>query len=371
MCGLVGCYGNYLSVDAKKIFSTLLYLDVYRGLDSTGVAMIDKPNDKGEDNVSIHKCLGGPWNLFLNDEKFDKKGDEIKAYGIRALIGHNRACTWGEVNIDNAHPFDIGDIVGAHNGTLHDTTLKDLPYYNEYNVDSQVLFAHIHEVGIEQAYKDIGGAMALTWYDRYYDSMNILRNSQRPLHCCFASDNETFFWASEEWMLRSAFMRARANMNPNGVMIFQPNFHYMLGIKNRKVYFQSMEELQPRPWVQTPASNHNHPRPATQQASSYSHVPSTNHNTTKGKNNVSLAGPPADKEVEASYQTLEVERSDDFANGYGQYILTRKMFEELTKGGCVCCHSDIKWEDKNDIQWPRPEVPVCSDCKDVAHQWVQ
>ena len=58
MCGLVGVLGEALPEKAKKAFYDLLYLDVLRGEDSTGVAIISNAySEKSE--IELLKSLGG------------------------------------------------------------------------------------------------------------------------------------------------------------------------------------------------------------------------------------------------------------------------------------------------------------------------
>lgn len=80
------------------------------------------------------------------------------------LIAHTRKATTGEKTVENAHPFEIGDIIGAHNGTIsnHDD-LKKKYKRESFKVDSMHLFAHISE---GRRFKDIAGYGAIEWMER-------------------------------------------------------------------------------------------------------------------------------------------------------------------------------------------------------------
>ena len=123
----------------------------------------------------------------------------------KVLIGHNRWATTGAINAKNAHPFNFKGLVGCHNGTLVDQTLLD--NHKNFEVDSENLFDSINNEGVRETIRKTHGAYALTWYDKKEDSINFLRNSQRPLCYVFSLDQKTIFWASEEWMLKVINMK--------------------------------------------------------------------------------------------------------------------------------------------------------------------
>lgn len=64
---------------------------------------------------------------------------------MRQLVAHTRKATHGTVNVENAHPFEIEGIIGAHNGMVfnHESLNKD--YQRSFEVDSMHIFAHISE----------------------------------------------------------------------------------------------------------------------------------------------------------------------------------------------------------------------------------
>lgn len=180
----------------EDAFVTLLQLDTIRGPHSTGVAFIHH-----KDNNIIAKAKGTPWDLFGNDDF--RKG---MARGNAALIGHNRYATKGEINDKNAHPFEHEAIVGAHNGTLRRQSL--LEDYKKFEVDSDNIFYDMNIKGYASTIKRLDGAFALAWFDANDLTVNLCRNSERPLYFVFTDDNKTVFWASEAWMLRVALSRS-------------------------------------------------------------------------------------------------------------------------------------------------------------------
>ena len=223
MCGLVGAAGclNKKEEDAVK---ALLIVDSIRGEDSTGLAAI---NIKGE--LTLAKAVGDPYQLFDTN-----KCKNIWRQANSVLIGHNRFATVGKVDRANAHPFDVGDIVGVHNGTL--TNKHALLNHNMFSTDSEALLNSIQEEGLEKTIKPIMGAYALVWHDSRDGTLNFLRNKERPLFLIYSEDRKTIFWASEAWMLIGVL--ARYDIKTKGVpFLLEVDKHYSFSIPERNTAF--------------------------------------------------------------------------------------------------------------------------------------
>lgn len=193
MCGVVGAAGK-LGGNEEKMFRRLLELDTIRGPHSTGILFVSNFG-----NADIIKKVGTPWELWGLKSIEDKFRLTHKV-----LLGHNRWATQGKINNTNAHPFELGHIYGAHNGTLR--SCFNLQDHAKFEVDSENLYHHMSIHGVEDTVKKLNGAFTLTWWDKNEKTLNFVRNEERPLHFCFSEDNKTIFWASESWMLSvSAF----------------------------------------------------------------------------------------------------------------------------------------------------------------------
>lgn len=169
MCGIVGVFGN-ITVPLENVFKQLLVVDQLRGAHSTGMFAVRRHVDE----VAIAKAVGTPAEL-MDTKTFDKAMGGIH----RVLIGHNRYATQGAVNKSNAHPFEFDKVVGVHNGSL--TAYTGLDGYGQHPVDSHVLYNHINKHGLKDAVSKTGGAMALVWWDKHANELNVYRNNERPL----------------------------------------------------------------------------------------------------------------------------------------------------------------------------------------------
>lgn len=145
MCGIFGYnFKDGAISDGRRAIlgNNLARLNDKRGGHSWGVCNIE-----GKE-YDINRGLGdmGDHAWHLADAKF--------------VMSHTRYATIGAKSIENAHPFEINNIIGAHNGGVTNYFDLDKKYKRSVAVDSMHLFYHLDA---DLPFTDIEGYGAIEW----------------------------------------------------------------------------------------------------------------------------------------------------------------------------------------------------------------
>lgn len=211
MCGHVGVITNYTSglfAQETNIFKELLFFDVIRGSDATGITLINNDTEV----VTKKAALDSP--DFLRQQEVNWMINNEAKTGGKALLGHNRKSTIGADTDENAHPFMLkGRFVFYHNGTL-----KNHKKIHDTEVDSEALGLHLTETEgdtekLEEALSKVDGAYACVWYDQVKHTVYFLRNKERTLYIAKFENNAGYAYASESWMLQGILERNSQKIN--------------------------------------------------------------------------------------------------------------------------------------------------------------
>ena len=243
MCGICGIAGNQLLDSEYKAFDTLFHISALRGPDSTGIFGLHR--DPKYKNLSINTSK----STLTSTEYMYQYEDEIKEYRKEkkpfVLVGHTRMATLGKITKKNAHPFNFPNVVGVHNGTIH----NGLEFKDEYETDSEALYRGISEKGIEKTIKALPhyqAAYALVWFDKQKQTLNFLRNRDRPLYMALTSWN-TLFWTSEKDFLE--FTLARHKMDIKQIFMLKDDQHVSHDLSKKDFLFEAkIKELKPAPY---------------------------------------------------------------------------------------------------------------------------
>jgi len=194
MCGIVG----YITLDDKvrvhtkdKFLTEAIFMDTLRGAHSTGFMTL------AEDYIWQYQKQAVDGTLFVQGKGYKERTKETWC-----AVGHNRHATMGAVTTDNAHPFKHGDITLVHNGTLR--SILDLAQSKDIDVDSELIAYNLSLVPPEEAPVVIGklvGAYTLIWFDERDESVNMVRNSERPMHLGLNAAEDILYFMSEGHML--------------------------------------------------------------------------------------------------------------------------------------------------------------------------
>jgi predicted glutamine amidotransferase len=349
MCGHVGIAGK-LEFKDEATLKRLLLLDYFRGMDSTGLASIRK-----NDEVFVSKMASHPIDLF--DTKSYEKASN--AYQSKVFLGHNRSATRGKVNGANAHPYQYGHIVGAHNGTLDTTSWKELNKVLGYetDTDSMAVFACIEKIGIEETVKLMSGAWALVWVNLEDGTLNFLRNKERPFWFSYTDDFSKLFWASEWPMIQAATEMAGKDVyelynNEGGYAYFhtEEDYHYFVDMnKLNSCEYKSppltrgkkLEGKAPTPVKYLPQGSPFHG--GTQSGSS------TTGGTGSGTSTSTKATVPFITIVTTAEKPL------------GSFV-TKQEFMDMSQGKCCYCSEPIEMADEGLVIFESMGEILCSDC---------
>lgn len=210
MCGIVGLisiHKNGPSAEEMGTFRDMLVFDSVRGFDSTGVFGVHKNG-----NVEMAKAaITGSEFVTTYDYK-DWHGNMYMSGQM--LVGHNRAATRGTINDANAHPFCIDDKIllvqnGTYKGSHH--------HLANTNVDSEAIATLLaREDNVETALQQVDAAFALVWYNVPNQTLNIIRNDERPLYIANTKEGSILFASEPNFVMCAAYR--------NGVELEKPPY---------------------------------------------------------------------------------------------------------------------------------------------------
>jgi len=359
MCGHVGIAGDLAHKD-EATMKRLLMFDYFRGPDSTGFAGIKK-----DGTTKISKVPSHPVDLF------DMKsfGTACTGFNSTVFLGHNRAATRGVINTSNAHPYQFGDIIGAHNGTLDMSSYRALEQAvgEEYPTDSMAIFAAIDKLGIEETAPLLQGAWSLVWYDGKDKSLNFLRNKERPMWFGWGEGFDRLYWASE-WPTIDASVR----MSPTDIKMYTEDKtgHKYWPTELDAWYQFDLEELRkkkeemPVPIVKTlkgkepkPAVTHSCGVDPFQRATGQTAGSTTTSTTSLGATRATSANPPGKTQKEPLTIVLEGSPESPLAG-----FIDKAKFDVLAKYGCSWCGATVEYGDAGVAIFEKDEAVLCSSC---------
>jgi len=144
-----------------------------RGKDSTGVAVV------GGGKPRVIKAVGAPDYLLSLDAW--TKVQEFSIKKGKAMFGHGRFATLGNIVAKNAHPHTVDHITLVHNGTISFGLDEDMKVMETDN-DSLGLCHAIAKRGLVEALSNVIGAYAIIGYDSQLEKIFVVTNGERPLH---------------------------------------------------------------------------------------------------------------------------------------------------------------------------------------------
>ncbi len=255
MCGICGAVaGSMISPFEVEKVQKLLILNSFRGMDSSGMFDYIDVKEKTREIIRKRKkeTIKVPewahWKETLEPYIFATRVipqvelTRWKPNTLKAVVCHARAATQGKISKENAHPFRYQNIVGVHNGTI----FGDFDGRKECDVDSAALIMNIQKLGPKKAIEMITEkatsiAYAVVYMDLDKKTLNVMRNSQRPLH--YYTTAGTTFFSSDKKDLAYTFNHPMSHVD---LKEFRPEILYTLDLTKGFARFEEEDMDLPR-----------------------------------------------------------------------------------------------------------------------------
>lgn len=206
MCGIYGIakspkpYTKKQSKIAKKVLRHIAIDSETRGSHSSGIASIGEQSN-------IYKSLL-PSGKFVDSKEYTTAIKSLDN-GSNILLGHTRFATEGAIVKNNAHPFQVGGVIGAHNGCVYNIAEMQTQLDKQCPVDSQLIFKSIDATNnIQDAVADFDSDFALSYVKNNPMILHLCRETNRPLSVAYVPQLETLYYASESDFIVDALLKA-------------------------------------------------------------------------------------------------------------------------------------------------------------------
>lgn len=205
MCGIYGIaksptpYTNKQLKVVKKVLREMAVDSESRGAHSSGIAKVGA-------NTRIYKSLL-PSSKFVDTKEYHDAVSSLKTDSY-ILLGHTRFATEGAIVKSNAHPFKVGDVVGAHNGCVYNISEMQSKLDKQCPVDSQLIFKSLNDNdNIQEAVQNFDADFALSFVKKNPMKLYLTREENRPLYVAYVPSLKTLFYASEDSFVEDALVK--------------------------------------------------------------------------------------------------------------------------------------------------------------------
>jgi hypothetical protein len=216
MCGICGMArhpdGDDVDV-AKGIVLTLLERNESRGSHATGIAVQSQNPVDGQNPWIFKRAIEA--KKFVKGEPFLNAWASVVS-DTQIILGHTRHATHANAHEDHAaHPFQVGSVVGAHNGIIRNWREIEKKYNGwlasdaptgsptlpaVWVNDSQAAFGALDMIKDPvKATDELDGYFALSWIKG--GKLFLCRANSPELSAAYVPSMKALFWSSERHVL--------------------------------------------------------------------------------------------------------------------------------------------------------------------------
>lgn len=191
MCGILGMIGQGITLNDREWLRDFFLLSQIRGIDSVGIMTAEYDNQTHIETRMSYKSA-------ISASEF-VKSPEAKPFFTNTkadlFLGHVRWATVGNINSQNAHPFETENLVAAHNGTL----IKSEYHKDKDKTDSEMMFIDMEKRGVKEVLEglSITDAYAISVYEKNKGILHLSRNIERPLAFAVHRTRSVIYWGSD------------------------------------------------------------------------------------------------------------------------------------------------------------------------------
>lgn len=221
MCGITGAVflkgvdrSEEMLKQIRFVFNELFVNTQVRGEHATGLVHF-----KRSGGYDFHKAAKSSQDMVTNDETYNQIIDGM-GNDTFSVIGHTRWYTKGlPANNDNNHPFNIGNVVGVHNGTITNDDALFKKHKKDFKrlaqVDSEIIYQLINHYNRDKITFDglklalekslLRGLFALAFAHKNQPNLVHLIKQEKPMNLAYWAEAGVVFFNSQEDLIENAF----------------------------------------------------------------------------------------------------------------------------------------------------------------------